>query len=133
MFSDNIHFWQKSQIIQEPELPWEFMQVGNCGSPLETNEGWIVLTHGVGPMRKYCIGAILLDIEKPSKIIARLDEPLLIPSEKEREGYVPNVVYSCGALIHNNELVIPYAMSDINSGIATVAVKELLNCMRAVV
>ena len=132
MFSDNIHFWQKSQIIQEPELPWEFMQIGNCGSPLETNEGWIVLTHGVGPMRKYCIGAILLDLEKPTKIIARLDEPLLTPHEKEREGYVPNVVYSCGALIHNNELVIPYAMSDINSGIATVAVNELLNCMRAV-
>jgi predicted GH43/DUF377 family glycosyl hydrolase len=130
MFSDNIHFWQESQIIQEPELPWEFMQIGNCGSPLETNEGWIVLTHGVGPMRKYCIGAILLDLEKPTKIIARLDEPLLAPHEKEREGYVPNVVYSCGALIHNNELVIPYAMSDINSGIATVVVNELLNCMR---
>ena len=132
MFSDNIHFWQESQIIQEPEYPWEFIQIGNCGSPLETNEGWIVLTHGVGPMREYCIGAILLDLEKPTKIIARLDEPLLAPHEKEREGYVPNVVYSCGALIHNNELVIPYAMSDINSGIATVAVKELLNCMRAV-
>ncbi|MGB9437956.1 MAG: glycoside hydrolase family 130 protein [Desulfobacterales bacterium] len=132
MFSDNIHFWQESQIIQEPEYPWEFIQIGNCGSPLETNEGWIVLTHGVGPMRKYCIGAILLDLEKPTKIIARLDEPLLAPHEKEREGYVPNVVYSCGALIHNNELVIPYAMSDINSGIATVAVRELLNCMHEV-
>jgi predicted GH43/DUF377 family glycosyl hydrolase len=132
MFSDNIHFWQESQIIQEPEYSWEFMQIGNCGSPLETDEGWIVLTHGVGPMRKYCIGAILLDLEKPTKIIARLDEPLLAPHEKEREGYVPNVVYSCGAIIHNNELVIPYAMSDINSGIATVAVNELLNCMRAV-
>jgi len=132
MFSDNIHFWQKSQIIQEPELPWEFMQVGNCGSPLETDEGWIVITHGVGPMRKYCIGAMLLDLENPTKIIARLDAPLLVPHEKEREGYVPNVVYSCGALIHNNELIIPYAMSDVNSGIATVAVKELLNCMRAV-
>ncbi|MFC1798913.1 glycoside hydrolase family 130 protein [Thermodesulfobacteriota bacterium] len=132
MFSDNIHFWQKSQIIQEPEYPWEFMQTGNCGSPLETDKGWIVLTHGVGPMRKYCIGAILLDLEKPTKVIARLDKPLLAPHEKEREGYVPNVVYSCGALIHNNELVIPYAMSDINSGIATVAVSELLNCMRAV-
>ena len=132
MFSDNIHFWQESQIIQEPEYPWEFIQIGNCGSPLETNEGWIVLTHGVGPMRKYCIGAILLDLEKPTKIIARLDEPLLAPHEKEREGYVPNVVYSCGALIHNNKLVIPYAMSDINSGIATVAVNELLNCMHAV-
>lgn len=132
MFSDNIHFWQKSQIIQEPELPWEFMQIGNCGSPLETNEGWIVLTHGVGPMRKYCIGAILLDLENPTKIIARLDEPLLAPHEKEREGYVPNVVYSCGALIRNGELVIPYAMSDINSGIATVVVSELLNCMHEV-
>jgi predicted GH43/DUF377 family glycosyl hydrolase len=132
MFSDNIHFWQNSQIIQEPEYPWEFIQIGNCGSPLETDKGWIVLTHGVGPMRKYCIGAILLDLENPTKIIARLDEPLLAPHEKEREGYVPNVVYSCGAIIHNDELVIPYAMSDINSGVATVVVSELLNCMRAV-
>jgi len=132
MFSDNIHFWQKSQIIQEPEYPWEFFQIGNCGSPLETNEGWIVLTHGVGPMRQYCIGAMLLDLENPTKIVARLDEPLLVPHEKEREGYVPNVVYSCGSIIHNNKLIIPYAMSDMNSGIATVEVKELLNCMRAV-
>jgi predicted GH43/DUF377 family glycosyl hydrolase len=132
MFSDNIHFWQKSQIIQEPELPWEFIQIGNCGSPLETDEGWIVLTHGVGPMRQYCIGAMLLDLENPTKVIARLDEPLLTPNEKEREGYVPNVVYSCGALIHNNVLIIPYAMSDINSGIATVIVKELLGAMRKV-
>ena len=132
MFSDNIHFWQESQIIQEPEYPWEFMQIGNCGSPLEVDEGWIVLTHGVGPMRQYCIGAILLDLENPTKIIARLDEPLLVPHGKEREGYVPNVVYSCGAIIHNNELVIPYAMSDINSGIATVAVDQLLNYMRVV-
>ena len=132
MFSNNIHFWQESQIIQEPEYPWEFIQIGNCGSPLETNEGWIALTHGVGPMRQYCIGAILLDLDNPTKVIARLDEPLLVPHEKEREGYVPNVVYSCGAIIHNNELVIPYAMSDINAGIATVAVNELLNCMCAV-
>ena len=132
MFSDNIHFWQESQIIQEPKHPWEFIQIGNCGSPLETDEGWIVLTHGVGPMRQYCIGAMLLDLENPTKIIARLDEPLLVPHKKEREGYVPNVVYSCGAIIHNNELVIPYAMSDINSGIATVEVNELLNCMRTV-
>jgi predicted GH43/DUF377 family glycosyl hydrolase len=132
MFSDNIHFWQKSQIIQEPEYPWEFIQIGNCGSPLETKEGWIVLTHGVGPMRQYCIGAILLDLEDPTKIIARLDEPLLAPHKKEREGYVPNVVYSCGAIIHNNELVIPYAMSDINSGIAVVEVKELTKRMHAV-
>ena len=133
MFSDNVHFWQKSQIIQEPEHPWEFIQIGNCGSPIEIDEGWIVLTHGVGPMRQYCIGAMLLDLENPSKIIARLNEPLLTPNEKEREGYVPNVVYSCGAIIHNDELVIPYAMSDINSGIATVAVSELVGSMHAVV
>jgi predicted GH43/DUF377 family glycosyl hydrolase len=132
MFSDNIHFWQKSQVIQEPEQPWEFIQIGNCGSPLETDRGWIVLTHGVGPMRQYCIGAMLLDLEKPSKIIARLQEPLLAPHEKEREGYVPNVVYTCGAIIHNQELIIPYAMSDVNSGIATVNVGELIDCMRAV-
>ena len=132
MFSDNIHFWQTSQIIQEPEHAWEFIQIGNCGSPLETDEGWLVLTHGVGPMRQCCIGAILLDLENPNKIIARLDDPLLTPHEEEREGYVPNVVYSCGAIIHNNELVIPYAMSDSNSGIATVDVRELIRCMQAV-
>ncbi len=129
MFSDNIHFWQESKIIQEPKRPWEFIQIGNCGSPLETNEGWIVLTHGVGPMRQYCIGAMLLDLDNPAKIIARLEEPLLVPHEEEREGYVPNVVYTCGALIHNNELVIPYAMSDITSGLATVDVTDLINCM----
>jgi predicted GH43/DUF377 family glycosyl hydrolase len=130
MFSDNIHFWHQSEIIQEPEHPWEFVQIGNCGSPMETKDGWLVLTHGVGPMRQYCIGAILLDLEDPSKIIARLDEPLLTPNESEREGYVPNVVYTCGAMIHRNELVIPYAMSDINSGIATVKLAEVIGCMR---
>ena len=129
MFSDNIHFWQESEIIQEPTLSWEFIQIGNCGSPLETDEGWIVLTHGVGPMRQYCIGVMLLDLENPTKIIARLEEPLLAPHEEDREGYVPNVVYTCGAIIHNNELVIPYSMSDITSGIATVGVRELINSM----
>ena len=129
MFSDNIHFWQESEIIQEPTRPWEFIQIGNCGSPLETDEGWIVLTHGVGPMRQYCIGAMLLDLENPAKIIARLDEPLLTPREEEREGYVPNVVYTCGAIIHNGDLVIPYAMADLLSGIATVGVSELISCM----
>ena len=130
MFSDNIHFWQESKIIQEPTLPWELIQIGNCASPLETDDGWIVLTHGVGPMRQYCIGAMLLDLENPARIIARLEEPLLAPREEEREGYVPNVVYTCGAIIHNNELVIPYAMSDIMSGIATVGVSDLINCMQ---
>jgi len=132
MFSDNIHFWQESKIIQEPTYPWEFIQIGNCGSPLETDQGWIVLTHGVGPMRQYCIGAMLLDLENPAKIIARLEEPLLTPHEEEREGYVPNVVYTCGAIFHNTDLVIPYGMSDIRSGIATVGVRELINCMHAV-
>ena len=129
MYSDHLHFWQESQIIQEPYYPWEFIQIGNCGSPLEINEGWLVLTHGVGPMRQYCIGAILLDKENPSKIIGRIKEPLLTPNHEEREGYVPNVVYSCGALIHNNELILPYAMSDISSGVATVDIHELVNCM----
>jgi len=130
MFSDHLHFWNKAEIIQEPSMPWEFVQIGNCGSPLETSEGWIVLTHGVGPMRQYSIGAILLDLENPSKIIARLEEPLLTPNEEEREGYVPNVVYSCGSLIHNNKLILPYAMSDITSGIATVGVSDLIACMK---
>jgi predicted GH43/DUF377 family glycosyl hydrolase len=132
MFSDNIHFWQESEIIQEPTHPWEFIQIGNCGAPLETDEGWIALTHGVGPMRQYCIGAMLLDLKNPTKIIARLEEPLIIPQEKEREGYVPNVVYTCGAIFHNSDLVIPYGMSDIMCGIATVGVNELINCMQTV-
>ena len=132
MFSENIHFWQESQIIQEPTHPWEFIQIGNCGSPLETEKGWLVLTHGVGPMRQYCIGAMLLDLDYPEKVIARLEEPLLTPHEEEREGYVPNVVYTCGAIIHDGELVIPYAMSDIMSGVATVGVNELINCMQTV-
>jgi predicted GH43/DUF377 family glycosyl hydrolase len=132
MFSDNIHFWQESKIIQEPTRPWEFIQIGNCGSPLETDQGWLVLTHGVGPMRQYCIGAMLLDIENPEKIIARLEEPLLTPHEEEREGYVPNVVYTCGAIFHNSDLVIPYGISDTRAGIATVGVEELIHCMHAV-
>ena len=132
MFSDNIHFWQESKIIQEPTRPWEFIQIGNCGSPLETDKGWIVLTHGVGPMRQYCIGAMLLDLEDPTRVIARLEKPLLTPHEEEREGYVPNVVYTCGAILHNSDLVIPYGMSDIKTGIATVEVSELINCMHAV-
>lgn len=132
MFSDHLHFWDEAKLIQEPTLPWEFFQIGNCGSPLEINEGWLVLTHGVGAMRQYFIGAILLDLEDPTRIIARLEEPLLTPNEEEREGYVPNVVYSCGALIHNNILVVPYAMSDITSGIATVDVSDLIACMKPV-
>ena len=126
MYSDNIHFWNEAIQIQSPEKPWEFVQIGNCGSPIETKAGWILLTHGVGPMRKYCIGIELLDLQDPSKIIARLDEPLLSPREKEREGYVPNVVYSCGSIILNEELIIPYATSDSTSAIAIIAVDDLL-------
>lgn len=132
MFSDHIRFWHDARLIQEPAQPWEFMQIGNCGSPLEVAEGWLVLTHGVGPMRQYSIGAILLDLEDPTRVIARLKEPLMTPHEEEREGYVPNVVYSCGSLIHNNEIILPYAMSDVTSAIATVNVQELLDSMESV-
>ncbi len=133
MVSDDLHFWNESEIIQEPVSPWEFVQIGNCGSPVETSKGWLVLTHGVGPMRQYSIGAILLDLSNPKKVIGRLEEPLLMPNEEEREGYVPNVVYSCGSLIHNNTLILPYAMSDITSGVATVDVNELIGCMKSLV
>lgn len=129
MFSDHLHFWDEAIMIQEPTLPWEFYQIGNCGSPLELSEGWLVITHGVGAMRQYFIGAILLDLEDPTKVIARLETPLITPNEEEREGYVPNVVYSCGSLIHNNKLIIPYAMSDVASGIATVNISDLIDSM----
>jgi len=130
MFSDHLHFWQKSTVIQRPREPWEFVQLGNCGSPIETEEGWLVLTHGVGPMRQYSIGAILLDLEDPRRVTAVLPEPLMKPRDEEREGYVPNVVYACGALINRGELIIPYAMSDTTSGIATVKVEDLISNMK---
>lgn len=130
MYSDDLHFWYESQIIMRPSQPWEFIQLGNCGSPMETDEGWLVLTHGVGPMRKYCIGAILLDRDDPSRIIGRLKEPLLRPEENEREGYVPNVVYTCGALLHNGLLILPYAVSDSATSFSTVVFDELLAAMR---
>ncbi len=129
MSSDNIYFWPNMELLKEPEYNWEFFQIGNCGSPIETKKGWIVLTHGVGAMRKYCIGAILLDLHDPSKVIGSTIEPILMPTEKEREGYVPNVVYSCGAIIHNKELILPYAMSDTSSGIVTMPVEQLLSSM----
>jgi len=129
MFSNHLHFWQEAKLIQEPTMPWEFIQIGNCGSPIEIKEGWLVLTHGVGPMRQYAIGVILLDLEDPTTLIARLDEPLLTPNKNEREGYVPNVIYSCGGLIHQDKLIISYAMSDISAGMATVDLKDLLASM----
>jgi len=126
MFSDDIHVWHNALKIQEPQYPWEFIQLGNCGSPIETEKGWLMITHGVGPMRRYSLGAVLLELENPSRIIGQLSEPLLMANEQEREGYVPNVVYSCGSLIRNGDLIIPYGMADYASGFATVRVDELL-------
>lgn len=127
MYSDRLHFWNRKEILLRPTFPWEFVQVGNCGSPIETDAGWLVITHGVGAMRKYVIGAALLDLDDPSKVIGRLPDPLLEPNEVEREGYVPNVVYSCGAMVHNGKLVLPYAMSDQCSTFATFDMNELLD------
>ncbi|OFY49426.1 MAG: glycosidase [Bacteroidetes bacterium GWF2_41_31] len=126
MFSDDINLWHDAIMIQEPGFPWEFIQIGNCGSPIETEYGWLVITHGVGTMRKYSLGAALLDLDDPTKVIGRLNEPLLSPNEEEREGYVPNVVYSCGSVISNQELVIPFAMSDTSSTYACIPIEELL-------
>jgi predicted GH43/DUF377 family glycosyl hydrolase len=128
-FSDNPHFWGDSQLLEEPQQPWEFVKLGNCGSPIETEAGWLVLTHGVGPMRKYCIGATLLDLDDPARIIGRLTEPLLRPEGNEREGYVPNVVYSCGSLIHNGQLILPYGISDTASSIVRIELSELLTAL----
>ncbi|HEY2786461.1 MAG TPA: glycoside hydrolase family 130 protein [Fimbriiglobus sp.] len=129
MYSDQPHFWYSKKLIARPTFPWEFIQLGNCGSPIETDAGWLVLTHGVGPMRKYAMGAFLLDRDDPSKIIGRLAKPILEPNANEREGYVPNVVYSCGAAVHGKELIIPYAMSDYASTFATVPLAEVLGGM----
>ncbi len=129
MYSDSPHFWYSKERIAKPTYSWEFVQLGNCGSPIETEAGWLVLTHGVGPMRKYALGAFLLDRDDPARVVGRLERPLLEPNANEREGYVPNVVYSCGAVVHGRELIIPYAMADYASTFATVAVDDLLNAM----
>ncbi|MGD0668366.1 MAG: glycoside hydrolase family 130 protein [Bryobacteraceae bacterium] len=129
MFSDNVHFWNERSVLLKPVFPWELVQMGNCGSPIETDAGWLVLSHGVGPMRQYSIGAFLLDRDDPSKVIGRLREPLLKPNQSERQGYVPNVVYTCGALVHNGELIIPYGMADHATGFATVPLAEVLAAM----
>jgi len=131
MYSDNLHFWNDPQVLMRPAEPWESVKVGNCGSPIETDAGWLVLTHGVGPMRKYCIGAVLLDLQDPTRIIGRLHKPLLAPEGIEREGYVPNVVYSCGSLLHGGTLILPYAMSDKATSIASVPLDELLAALLA--
>ena len=126
MFSDNPHFWSEPQFLRRPVQPWEAVKVGNCGSPIETEAGWLVLTHGVGAMRKYCIGALLLDLRDPSKVLGELREPLLRPEGHDREGYVPNVVYTCGALVHRGRLILPYGLSDTAATIVTVSLDDLL-------
>jgi predicted GH43/DUF377 family glycosyl hydrolase len=131
MFSEDLSMWTHAEILQTPLHPWELMQIGNGGSPIETEHGWLLITHGVGPVRKYSLGACLLDLENPTKIIGRLERPLLIASEKERAGYVPNVVYSCGSYIHNGELIIPYAMSDYASSFATVNLDDLISELKS--
>ena len=129
MYSDKLSYWENPILIREPKYPWEFIQIGNSGSPLKTKKGWLLLTHGVGPVRTYSLGAVLLDLKDPTKTIAELKNPLLIPTEKERNGYVPNVVYSCGAIIHNGWVVLPYAASDTRSGIVKFKLDDLINQM----
>lgn len=130
MSSNDLHIWNDYRLLETPHEPWEFIQLGNCGSPIETKDGWLLITHAVGPFRKYVISACMLDLNDPSKVIARLSEPLISPDSSEREGYVPNVVYSCGSLIHNDNLIIPYAMSDSMSGFGRISVDELLGKMK---
>ncbi len=126
MFSDNPHFWSEPQILRRPKQAWEAVKIGNCGSPIETEAGWLVITHGVGPMRKYSLGALLLDLHDPTKVIAELTAPLISPDGPDREGYVPNVVYTCGAFIHRERLILPYGLSDTATTIVTIPLDELL-------
>ena len=130
MFSDDLYHWDKYQLLMEPKYDWEFVQIGNCGSPIKTEKGWLLLTHGVGAMRKYVISAILLDLKDPSKIIGRLIKPMITASEEEREGYVPNVVYTCGYMLHGKWLIIPYAISDTSTVFASVEIDEILKEMK---
>ena len=130
-YSDRPFVWTSAVPCQQPEQAWEVLQLGNCGPPIETDAGWLVLTHGVGPMRTYRIGAILLDLEDPTRIIGRLREPLLSPAEDEQNGYVPNVVYSCGALVHAENLVLPYGIGDAAIGFATVPLPQLLDALES--
>lgn len=130
MFSDNLRFWNEAKLLQEPVHPLEFVQVGNCGSPVETPEGWLALFHGVGPMRRYSIWAELLDLDDPSQVIGRLGEPILMPDEHERDGYVPNVVYTCGTMIHGDTLIIPYGIADQRCRVATASIPALLSQLK---
>jgi predicted GH43/DUF377 family glycosyl hydrolase len=127
MYSNNINLWENPQMLQRPLCPWEFIQIGNCGSPIETERGWLVITHGVGPMRKYVLGASLFKLDEPEIEIGRLREPLLSPNQDEREGYVPNVVYSCGSIVNNGKLILAYGLSDYSSSFASVDLNALLD------
>jgi predicted GH43/DUF377 family glycosyl hydrolase len=129
IYSNDVYRWDGGQAILKPQFPWEFVQIGNCGSPIELDEGWLLLTHGVGPVRKYSIGAALLDKNDPTKVLARSVEPLLHPEPSEREGYVPNVVYTCGAMRHNDQIILPYAISDTYSNFATIEISALMRAM----
>ncbi|XAM00735.1 glycoside hydrolase family 130 protein [Phycisphaeraceae bacterium D3-23] len=129
MKSDNPYFWNTAEKLQGPMYPWEFVQIGNCGPPIETPQGWLLLTHGVGPVRTYCIGAALLDLNNPVRVIGHLEFPLIAPNEDERDGYVPNVVYSCGAVEHQGNLILPYAVSDSATTLATVKMDELMDAL----
>jgi len=131
MYSNKINVWENPIKLQEPKYNWEFVQIGNCGSPIETEDGWLIITHAVGPMRRYCLSACLLDLEDPTIEIGRLEEPLLIPNPDEREGYVPNVVYSCGSIVNNGHLIIPYGLSDYSSSFASVELRALLDKLKA--
>ncbi len=117
--------------LQVPTYPWQVIQIGNCGSPIETDAGWLLMTHGVGPMRQYCIGATLLDRDDPRRVIGQTPDPLLVPCDEERGGYVPNVVYSCGAMVHNGILIVPYAMSDMSTSVARIDLNQLLDSLQA--
>ena len=130
IYSDDLHSWDGGVAILKPEFLWELVQIGNCGSPIELEEGWLLLTHGVGPIRKYSIGAVLLDKADPSKVLARSREPLVRPDASEREGYVPNVVYTCGAMRFNDQIILPYAVSDTFSNFATIKTAELMKTMK---
>lgn len=129
IYSDDLYTWDGGRSILQPEYPWEFVQIGSCGSPIELDDCWLLLTHGVGPVRKYSIGAVLLDKKDPSKVLARSREPLVRPELAEREGYVPNVVYTCGGMRHGNQIVLPYAVSDTFSNFATIKIADLMKAI----
>jgi len=127
--SDDLYSWDGGTVMLKPKFPWEFVQIGNCGSPIELDEGWLLLTHGVGPVRKYSIGAVLLDKADPSKVLARSRDPFVRPEPSEREGYVPNVVYTCGAIRHNDQIILPYAVCDTYTNFATLKIAALIRSM----